>query len=93
MPKDVCDWVDMCFVCIQFRKRPQKVLSNFFTTRHRLPWHHVLIDFEGPITPVDLSGGRYTITYTCLVCSGTLLVVLKSLCHSEVRRAMLACVI
>ena len=93
MYRDVSNWVDGCFVCIQFRRRPQKILSSYFTAKHRLPWHHVLLDFEGPITPADRDGGRYILTYTCLVCYGTFLEVVKTLCHSDVRRALLACVI
>ena len=53
----------------------------------------MIIDFEGPITPADIDGGRYILTYTCLTCNGSMLEVLTSLCHTDVRRAMLACVL
>ena len=53
----------------------------------------MIIDFEGPITPADIDGGRYILTYSCLTCNGSMLEVLKSLCHMDVRRAMLACVL
>ena len=85
-------WVDACFACAQFRKRPSKVLTSFFVARHRLPWHHVMVDFEGPITPADRDGARYILTYTCLLCGGALLEIAESLTHSQARRSFLACV-
>ena len=93
MAQDISEWVERCYTCIQFRKRPQKPFTGFFTSQHQLPWHHVLLDFEGPITPADVDGGRYILTYTCLVCYGSLLEVVPALTHNHVRRALLACVL
>ena len=90
---DVKAWVDACYACVQFRRRPRKVLSSPIVARHHLPWHHVLVDFEGPITPADRDGGRYILKYICLVCGGCMLEVVEALTHSQVRRAFLACVL
>ena len=88
MAADISRWVDVCFTCAQFRKQPRKVLSSCFVARHRLPWHHGMVDFEGPITPADRDGFRFIMTYTCLLCHGSLLEVTKDLGIPQVRRAM-----
>ena len=92
LKKEVERWVDECYTCNKFRRRPLKVLTSHFLTSHNLPWHHVLIDFEGPITPADREGFRYILTYTCLLCGGSLLECVRDLTHSEVRKALFALV-
>ena len=90
--KDVVKWIYKCATCAKFRRAPRKLLQSHFSPKHLLPWHHVLVDFEGPITPADRDGGRYIFTYTCLVCLGSFLEVIPSLTHYYVRKAVLACV-
>jgi hypothetical protein len=93
MAQDVSSWIEVCWACIQYRRKAGKVLTTYFVSWHRLPWHHVLVDFEGPITPADRDGGRYSFTYTCLVCYGSFLAVVPSLAHTHVRRALTQCVL
>ena len=38
--------VARCWVCIQYRRRPGKILTSFCVARAKLPWHHVLIDLQ-----------------------------------------------
>ena len=56
-----------------------------------LPWQHVMIDFEGPITPADIDGYTYIFTYTCCLHRGSLLEATKTLRNSEVRRVVGKC--
>ena len=62
MQADIAAAVELCWVCLQFRKRPAQLLSRPFAAWASLPWQHVLIDFEGPKTPPDLQGYRYIFT-------------------------------
>ena len=93
MRVDVFGWVELCWVCCRFRLRTMKVPAKFFVSRASAPWQHVLVDFEGPMTPADVDGYRYIFTYTCMVCLGSYLVAVKNLTHQEVRRAMITCVL
>ena len=53
---DVFGWIELCWICIQFRLKATKVPAKFFVSRASAPWQHVLIDFEGPMTPADIEG-------------------------------------
>ena len=51
--------------CLQFRKKGCKMLTQMIVPVGLLPWQHVMIDLEGPITPADIDGYTYIFTYTC----------------------------
>ena len=60
------EWVKSCWACLRFRQQTTKIQAGFFTPRHRLPFHHVMIDCEGRITPSDMDGAAYMLTYVCV---------------------------
>ncbi|CAK0811447.1 unnamed protein product, partial [Prorocentrum cordatum] len=88
---DIEKWCASCWACLRFRKQTTKVQASFIVARHRLPFHHVVIDVEGRITPPDVDGFAYVLTYICVTTGAPLLEPLKHLQHSEVRRAFFRC--
>ena len=88
---DVEKWCASCWACIRFRKQTTKVQASFIVARHRLPFHHVVVDMEGRITPPDVDGYCYVMTYICVTTGAPLFEPLRSLQHSEVRRAFFRC--
>ena len=87
MKTDVFAWYDDCLTCIRFRKRPtrQDQVAVKPTSFH--PWQEVMIDCEGSSRPPDAAGHTYVLSYFCCLTHGVLLEPMKSLSHSEVRRA------
>ena len=51
-----------------------------------------MIDCEGPSTPADRQGNRYTLTYICCLCHAVFYEPMVHLRKSEVRRAFARCV-
>ena len=51
-----------------------------------------MIDLEGPSNPCDKTGCKYTITYICCLCYGTLLEQGVRLTAPEARRMFACCV-
>ena len=49
-------------------------------------WEEVSIDCEGP-SKEDRNGYRYSLTYLCCLCHGILLEPMRSLNHTDVRKA------
>ncbi|CAK0840013.1 unnamed protein product, partial [Prorocentrum cordatum] len=88
---DIEKWCASCWACLRFRKQTTKVQASFIVARHRLPFHHVVIDVEGRIAPPDVDGYAYVLTYICVTTGAPLLEPLKHLQHSEVRRAFFRC--
>ncbi|CAK0835569.1 unnamed protein product [Prorocentrum cordatum] len=88
---DIEKWCASCWACLRFRKQTTKVQASFIVARHRLPFHHVVIDVEGRITPPDVDGHAYVLTYICVTTGAPLFEPLKHLQHSEVRRAFFRC--
>ncbi|CAK0832647.1 unnamed protein product [Prorocentrum cordatum] len=88
---DIEKWCASCWACLRFRQQTTKVQASFIVARHRLPFHHVVIDVEGRITPPDVDGHAYVLTYICVTTGAPLPEPLKHLQHSEVRRAFFRC--
>ena len=84
-------WVEACWVCICFRKQTTKIQSGFFQPRHRLPFHHVMVDVEGRITPADSDGSSYVLTWICVTTGAPLFEPMQSTRHSCLRRAAFRC--
>ena len=55
-------------------------------------WEIVMIDLEGPSNPCDKTGCKYTMTYICCLCYGTLLERGVRLTAAEARRMFACCV-
>ena len=51
------------------------------------------MDLEGPSTPCDKQGNKYTMTYICTVCHGTLLDRSPKCNASEARRMFACCML
>ena len=87
MKTDVFTWYDECLTCIRFRKRPtrQDQVAVKPTSLH--PWQEVMIDCEGSSRPPDAAGNTYVLSYFCCLTHAVLLEPMRSLTHSEVRRA------
>ena len=84
-------WVRACWVCLRYRQQTTKIHAGFFVARFRLPFHHVLIDCEGRITPPDVDGSAYVLTYLCATTGAPLFEAMVSLQHSCLRRAFFRC--
>ena len=91
MDSDVQGWVDSCWVCLKFRKVVPKVTAKWGVSRFRLPFHHVIVDVEGRITPPDRDGAAYVLTYICLTSGAPLFEPMRSTGHSDLRRAFFRC--
>ena len=89
MKTDVFTWYDECLTCIRFRKRPtrQDQVAVKPTSLH--PWQEIMIDCEGSSRPPDAAGNTYVLSYFCCLTHAVLLETMRSLTHSEVRRAFL----
>ena len=87
MKTDVFTWYDECLTCIRFRKRPtrQDQVAVKPTSLH--PWQEVMIDCEGSSRPPDAAGNTYVLSYFCCLTHAVLLEPMRSLTHTEVRRA------
>ena len=87
MKTDVFTWYDECLTCLRFRKRPtrQDQVAVKPTSLH--PWQEIMIDCEGSSRPPDAAGNTYVLSYFCCLTHGVLLEPMRSLTHSEVRRA------
>ena len=79
-------------MCLRFRQQTTKIQAGFFTPRYRLPFHHVMIDCEGRITPSDMDGSAYVLTYVCVTTGAPLFEGMASVRHADLRRAVLKCV-
>ena len=86
------EWVKSCWVCLRFRQQTTKIRAGFVTPRYRLPFHHVMIDCEGRITPSDIDGSAYVLTYVCVTTGAPLFEGMASVRHADPRRAVLKCV-
>ena len=73
MKDDIKVWCSKCLTCIRFRKIPQKQETVPVVPTNQDCWEVVMIDLEGPSNPCDKSGCKYTMTYICCLCYGTLL--------------------
>ena len=73
MKEDVTRWWEKCLTCIKMRKVPQKQETVPVVYTDQDCWEVVMIDLEGPCNPADKSGNKYTMTYICCLCYGTLL--------------------
>eukprot|EP00972_Heterocapsa_arctica_P082358 12135835-Heterocapsa_arctica.AAC.1 len=71
--RDVERWVDRCWTCVQYRRRCSKVQASFIVATTFLPWQEVMVDVEGPSCPPDRDGWCYVLTYSDLLCGGSLL--------------------
>ena len=73
MKKDVTEWTDKCITCLRFRRIQTKQEQVPMIPLTAECWEDVMIDLEGPSTPSDKQGNKYTMTYICTVCHGVLL--------------------
>ena len=86
LSRDVPEWIDRCWACLQFRKRVRAPRS-FFVTTTRFPWQEVMVDIEGPSSPPDRDGYTYILTYLDLLTGHALLEPLVAIRHQNFRRA------
>jgi len=56
-------------------------------------WEEIMIDLEGPSTPCDKQGNKYTMTYICTVCHGILLDRSVKCNATEARRMFASCML
>ena len=89
---DVKLWVSKCLACLKGRARPTKVEARAVKRSAETCWQEVSVDCEGP-NREDRDGYRYSLTYFDCLSHAVLLEPLKSLTHSEVRRAFTRCVL
>ena len=89
---DVKLWVSKCLACLKGRARPTKVEARAVKCSAETCWQEVSVDCEGP-NREDRDGYRYSLTYFDCLSHAVLLEPLKSLTHSEVRRAFTRCVL
>ena len=68
MRADIDKWVHSCVTCARFRKVPKKQLSEPVIPVDAECWEEVMIDLEGPSTPLDSDGNRYSYSYICCLC-------------------------
>ena len=87
MAEDVAFWVDRCWQCLQYRRRVTKGLGGFFVPAGIFPFRHVMMDFEGPSSPVARSGATHVLEFICLLSHAVLYEPVAGLGHSQVRRA------
>ena len=87
MKKDADTWVQTCNTCVRFRKITTKTQQVAVIPVDAECWHEVMMDLEGPSTPADKDGRRYTSTYVCCVCHGVFLEGLKMANALLLRRA------
>ena len=85
-------WVSKCLACLKRRARPTKVEARAVKCSAETCWQEVSVDCEGP-NREDRDGYRYSLTYFDCLSHAVLLEPLKSLTHSEVRRAFTRCVL
>ena len=69
-----------------------KVETGPYRPRYQLPFHHVMIDVVGRISPPDRDGYAYVLTYLCVVTGAPFFEPMVSTRHSCLRRAVLRCV-
>ena len=79
-------------VCLRYHSQPTKKQAGCFAPRYRLPFHHVMIDVEGRITPADIDGAAYVLTYVSVTTGAPLSEIVASVKHSDLRRALMKCV-
>ena len=91
LERRVEEWCNSCWVCLRFRSQPHKIQA-VFAPRYRLPFHHVMIDVEGRITPADIDGAAYVLTYVCVTTGAPLFESMASVKHADLRRALMKCV-
>ena len=89
---DVKLWVSKCLACLKGRARPTKVEARAVKCSAETCWQEVSVDCEGP-NREDRDGYRYSLTYFDCLSHAVLREPLKSLTHSEVRRAFTRCVL
>ena len=92
LAKDVAAWVGKCLACIKGRSRPTKVEARAVKCGAETCWQEVSVDCEGP-NREDREGLRYSLTYFDCLSHAVLLEPMRSLTHSEVRRAFVRCVL
>ena len=92
MEEDIKRWVASCLACLKGRGRPTKVETKAVKCTASTCWEEVSVDCEGP-NREDREGYRYSLTYLCCLSHAILLEPLRSLTHSEVRRAFTRCVL
>ncbi|CAK9002134.1 Retrovirus-related Pol polyprotein from transposon 412 [Includes: Protease [Durusdinium trenchii] len=92
MEEDIKRWAASCLACLKGRGRPTKVETKAVKCTASTCWEEVSVDCEGP-NREDRAGYRYSLTYLCCLSHAILLEPLRSLTHSEVRRAFTRCVL
>ena len=92
LAQDVAAWVSRCLACIKGRSRPTKVEARAVKCGAETCWQEVSVDCEGP-NREDREGLRYSLTYFDCLSHAVLLEPMRSLTHSEVRRAFVRCVL
>ena len=85
-------WVSKCLACLKGRARPTKVEARAVKRSAETCWQEVSVDCEG-LNREDRDGYRYSLTDFDCLSHAVLLEPLKSLTHSEVRRAFTRCVL
>ena len=92
MKQDVTKWWESCLTCIRFRKMPQKQEAVPVVPTNRDCWEEVMIDLEGPNSPADKAGCKYTMTYICCLCHALLIESSPKCNGTEVRRMFANCI-
>ena len=93
MRKDIDEWVEKCFTCLRFRRIAVKQESPAAIPLDAECWEEVMIDLEGPNAPADRDGNRYSMTYVCCLCHGTLLDRAPRANATEARRMFATCML
>ena len=92
MKEDINRWVESCLSCLKGRGRPTKVEAKAVKCVAATCWEEVSVDCEGP-NKEDREGYRYSLTYFCCLSHAVMLEPLRSLTHSDVRKAFTRCVL
>ena len=92
MEEDIKRWVEGCLSCLKGRSRPTKVEAKAVKCGATSCWEEVSVDCEGS-NKEDRDGYRYSLTYLCCLCHGVLLEPMRSLTHTDVRKAFTKCIL
>ena len=92
MEEDVKRWVESCLSCLKGRSRPTKVEAKAVRCMATTCWEEVSVDCEGP-NKEDREGYRYSLTYFCCLSHAVMLEPLRSLTHTDVRKAFTKCIL
>jgi hypothetical protein len=92
MDERVRYWVDRCWTCLRLRKQVMKCPVGFMVPSAVFPWHHVIIDIEGPSSPRTLNRSTHVFEYIDVLSHGVVYEPLSGLSHRQVRRALTRCI-